>query len=140
MSTDGGVVFLRLGFQYARFGVIGLAATAVHVTLFALLIEGAEAPALLANLLAFCSAVLVSFAGHFWWTFRAERLSSRRRAHAVLFRFAGVALCGLGLNSLVVYLIVDLFETSYHYAILLMVSVVPLAVFTLSKFWAFGSK
>ena len=132
--------FFRLGFQYARFGVVGLAATAAHITLFALLIEVAEAPALVANLLAFCSAILVSFAGHFWWTFRAERLRSRPRAYAVLVRFVGVALCGLGLNSLVVYLIVELFETSYRYAILLMVSVVPRAVVTLSQDWAFGSE
>lgn len=128
----------RPGLQYARFGVVGLAATGVHVVLFATLIEARLAAPLLANAFAFCLALLISFAGHFWLTFPAERRRSRRRGLDALFRFAIVALLGLALNSLTVYLIVDLLEMSYRYAMVPMISVVPLAVFVLSKFWAFG--
>jgi putative flippase GtrA len=125
----------RLGLQYGRFGAVGAAATATHVTLFAGLIELVGLAPLVANLGAFGVAVLVSFVGHRHWTFRpaAERAASRS-----LCRFVVVALIGLALNSLTVYLTVDLLGLSYRYALVLMVSVVPLAVFTLSKLWAFA--
>jgi putative flippase GtrA len=64
--------------QYLRFGGVGLAATASHALLFALLIEALGWPALAANLAAFAGALLVSFAGHHCWTFGAGRAHRRR--------------------------------------------------------------
>jgi hypothetical protein len=48
-------------------------------------------------------------------------------------------LTGLALNSLAVYLVVHLLGLPYQYAIVLMISVVPLLVFVLLKFWVFHS-
>jgi putative flippase GtrA len=126
----------RLGLQYGRFGAVGAAATATQVTLFTSLIELAGLEPLVANLGAFVIALLVSFLGHRYWTFRA--VAVERTALCSLSRFAVVALVGLALNSLAVYLTIDLLGLSYRYALVLMVSAVPLAVFVLSKFWAFA--
>lgn len=130
---------LRLGLQYARFGTIGLAAAAVHVLTFTALIELADLAPVAANFVAFAIAVLVSFFGHFQWTFRAQTAGGgRHRQRTALSRFIIVALIGLALNSLAVYGVVNLLAWPYPYAIVLMLSVVPLVVFALSKFWAFA--
>jgi putative flippase GtrA len=130
---------LRLGLQYARFGTIGLAAAATHVLIFVAVIELAGVAPLAANFIAFSVAVLVSFYGHLRWTFRGQSEGGgRQRQRTALLRFALVALTGLALNSLAVHVVVDVLAWPYQYAIVLMLSVVPLVVFALSKFWAFA--
>jgi putative flippase GtrA len=126
--------------QYVRFGLVGSAATAVHVVLFAVFFDALSMPSLQANLIAFTFAFFVSFFGHFHFTFRAGRVPeaeprlTRRRAMA---RFLAVAMFGLLLNSAVVWLIVERLAWSYVYALILMATVVPVTVFALSRFWAF---
>lgn len=123
--------------QYLTFGSVGLAATAVHVLAFVTLIELTATSPLLANLLAFALAVLVSFGGHRRWTFRPEA-ADLRDPKAALLKFIMVALLGLTLNSAAVYLIVELLELPYWYALLVMVGIVPLIVFLISKHWVFA--
>jgi putative flippase GtrA len=131
---------LRVGMQYARFGTVGVAAAAIHVLMFSASIELAGLAPLAANFVGFGVAVVVSFFGHFQWTFRGQTAGgSRRRQRTALARFTLVALTGLALNSLAVYVVVNLLALPYHYAILLMISVVPLVVFALSKLWAFAA-
>ncbi|MFQ5468497.1 MAG: GtrA family protein [Kiloniellaceae bacterium] len=137
----GRSALLGLARQYLKFATVGGAATVTHVGLFAALIEWAELAPLLANLAAFCTAVGVSFLGHYHWTFAAPDAAPTARAgmDRSLPRFALVALFGLGLNSLVVYVVTGLLALSYLYAIAIMVSAVPVVLFALNKFWAFAS-
>jgi putative flippase GtrA len=119
--------------QGVRFAAVGAAATAIHVLLFVALIEALQMSALLANLAAFGSALLLSFAGHCHWTFRVQ--DGRWRAFG---RFAVVALLGLGLNSGIAYGIADRLGWHYAYAVVAMVTVTPVALFLLSRRWAFA--
>lgn len=129
---------VRLGRQYARFGTVGLAAAATHVAVFTAFIELAGLVPLVANFIAFCIAALVSFFGHFHWTFRLQTPAGVwQRQRTALPRFFVVALIGLALNSLAVYAVVDLLAWPYPYAVPLMIFAVPLVVFALSKLWAF---
>lgn len=121
--------------QYFKFGTVGGIATITHIGLFAALIELVDMPPLGANGLAFSLAVFISFFGHSRWTFSKE---SRRRALPNAFLcFMIVALFGLGLNSAIVYLVIDLMAFHYIFAIMVMVSATPLILFTLNKLWAF---
>jgi putative flippase GtrA len=130
---------LHLALQYARFGAVGLAATATHAVMFTGLIEFAGLAPLVANFAAFGTAVLVSFFGHFHWTFRSQTgAHGWQQQRAAFMRFAQVALAGLALNSLAVLLVVNLLALPYPYALILMVTVVPLVVFAMSKFWVFA--
>lgn len=129
----------HLVLQYARFGAVGLGATAIHVSTFTTLIEWAGLAPLLANLAAFSIALLVSFVGHFHWTFRGRTADPRWQRQRVAFsRFALVALAGLALNSVVVVLVVNLLMLPYEYALVAMICVVPFLIFALSKLWAFA--
>lgn len=120
--------------QYLRFGAVGLAATAVHVAVYAGLIELLAAAPLAANALGFAAGVNVSFVGHRGWTFRNRRGPSARRSLA---RFWAVALIGFALNSGFVGLITGPFGLAYGWAIPAIAGVTPLATFALSKLWAF---
>ena len=130
---------LRLVAQYCKFGVVGGLATLTHVTVFAGLIELLAVKPLLSNLIAFVIAVGVSFYGHFNWTFAADwrDFDSRPDAGGALAKFAVVALTGLVLNTAVVYVITENLQLSYRYAVVLMVTVVPLVLFVMNKLWAF---
>lgn len=126
--------------QYAKFGLVGLTATAVHISVFTLLIELLNIRPIIANVAAFSIAVFVSYWGNFYWTFKAPidmEMGYRRYPSNSLAKFVVVAVTGLLLNSLIVYLTVDLLSLPYGYAIILMVSIVPVIVFALNKLWAF---
>lgn len=129
----------RLIAQAIRFGLVGGVATLVHVAMFSGLIELSGMAPLLANLAAFCTAVGVSFLGHYHWTFADKAMFHRKvpRVGRAMRRFLIVSLIGLALNSLVVYVVTDLLALSYWYAVVLMVTAVPGVVFLLSRFWAF---
>jgi putative flippase GtrA len=131
---------LRLALQYARFGTVGIAAAAIHILMFTASIELGGLPPLAANFVAFGVAVVVSFFGHFRWTFRDHTAGDGWGRQCVAFsRFVVVALTGLALNSLAVYVVVNLLAWPYYYAIVLMIAFVPLVVFALNKFWAFAA-
>lgn len=128
----------RLLVQGLKFGAVGGIATAVHLLLFVLCIELVGMPPFWANFPAFAVALVVGFVGHLGWTFRhRDGSGTSSRAHSFL-KFAATAAFGLLLNSLIVFGIVDTFDFAYGYAMALMATVTPVAVFTLSKFWAFA--
>jgi putative flippase GtrA len=127
--------------QGLRFGAVGGLSTFTHVFFFMLGIEWLGLWPLWSNLLAFGVAVIVSFSGHFYWTFRVQTESRTARAvpaRAAFLRFLAVALTGLVLNSLAVYAVVNVLGLPYAYAIVLMLTAVPASTFMLSKFWAFA--
>jgi len=128
----------RFGLQAAKFGSVGLIATATHVTIFSIVIEIWDVDPMLSNLIAFCFAFGVSFFGHFHWTF-SESGVARRSLRSAGLRFLFTALIGLALNSLVVYAVEHVFRLPYIYATIGMIFLVPPVLFIMSKYWAFIS-
>lgn len=130
--------FVRIALQYCRFGAVGLLATGIHAAVFLALVSAMPTAPLMANFLAFCVAISVSFSGHFTWTFCADRSGLSRWEKVCIFRrFAVVALLGLALNTGTVFLITDVFLWPPAYAAVPMVTVVPSISFLASKYWAF---
>src|SRR5262245_43443142 len=118
--------------ELLRFGLVGVAASVTHVIVALLLIERAGLPLLAANALAFSVAVFVSYFGNHAWTF------GRTGYHRKHFpRFLAIALGGLALNRIIVFLAVEAAGIPYLYGILLVVIIVPGLSFALSKCWAF---
>ena len=82
---------------------------------------------------AFLAAVGVSYGMNYRWTFKAEG------SHQVMLpRFVLVALLGLGINLLITYVVVDVGRYWYGFALLTIVTMVPLVTYLLSRFWVFG--
>lgn len=128
----------RTAAQGVKFGSVGAVATMTHVMAFIAWIEIAGIPPLWANVAAFCMAVTVGFVGHFFWTFRDNGVGGIGPWNAALPRFVVVSLIGLGLNSVSIYLIVNVLSLPYWYAVIVMVTAVPICMFALSKSWAFS--
>jgi putative flippase GtrA len=123
-------------YQLSKFASVGLIATGVHALVYG--VVGAVLEPMLANLIAFLIAFLFSYSGHFLWTFRAQTQGREmHKAFSYQFRFLVVALSGLLLNSVAVWLVTERLQIDYLYAVLPMVFVVPLVTFALAKVWAF---
>ena len=115
-----------------RFAVSGGLATVTHVVVFVVLVEWLGLRPVLAATPAFVLALLVSYGANYHWTFAANG------PHRLMLpRFVAVALIGLALNLLITYSVVDLAGYWYGYALLLVVLIVPLLTFTLSRVWVF---
>jgi putative flippase GtrA len=117
--------------QIARFGFVGILATAVHVSVGMGLNAGAGVAQFWANLVAFCCALGVSFLGQTRLTFPGS--SAGRGAFA---RFTLVAVTGLCLNQTIVWLVTSVIGAPYWLALAIIVATVPAATFCLLKFWA----
>jgi len=118
--------------QLTRFAVVGGLASLAHVVIGLWSATKLGLPVLVANMLAFSVAVLVSYVGNHAWTF------GRSGFHGWHFpRFFAVAAIGLGLNQLIILLTVTLGGLPYLYGLLLVIAIVPGLTFVLSRYWAF---
>lgn len=115
----------------SRFGLVGLAATAVHLAIVTVLIRAGLAP-LLANLLAFLCAFGVSFCGHYFWTFRSSVGIGRAVA-----RFFFIAVAGFLINSALLALLLRWTTLESTTCALIAVLIVPVLSFLASRLWGF---
>ena len=117
--------------QISRFGLVGIVATAVHVGVGLGLHESAGLRPLWANLIAFGCALGVSFIGQTRLTFPDSTADG-----GAFFRFAVVAVSGLGLNQTIVWVVTSVFASPYWLALAIITFTVPGITFLLLKFWA----
>lgn len=115
--------------QIVRFGVVGVAASALHIaTAAALLIFWPLIAELWANLAAYSVAFTASLLGHQYFTFRR---------HAQLSRFLAMSLCGFALNNGV--LVIALWGgLAGMWAIIPAVLVAASSSYLLSRVWVFS--
>ena len=119
--------------DFVTFGMIGVFATFAHVAVFSALVEVFHAAPVVASIPAFLLALLVSYAANHRWTFRAQG------SHATyLPRYTLVSVGGLGLNISITYTIVNVLGEWYGIALVIVVTVVPIATFLLNKHWTYG--
>lgn len=100
-KRSSNINFLREILTAARFGLVGLFSTAIHIAIFWLLLAFDNITPILANVLAFLTAFCISFTGNYLWTFRSP--GSPRRA---IFRFFVIAVSAFVVNTLVLAFLV----------------------------------
>ena len=120
--------------QMLRFGTVGALATFVHMVIGALLISSSQ-PALVANLIAFVTAFLLSFVGHLGYSFADEDVQPAR----ALWRFAAVALSGFGCNEALLFVLTSQTVLSDTTALWVSTGSAAMLTFLLSRTWAFRS-
>lgn len=118
--------------QITRFGIVGLLATLLHTVVYGGSVEVLRLPPVAAAPLAFVCALLLSYYGHHHWTFRGGTRHGRP-----FLRFSAVAVAGLLTHTGVAYLVVNVLHWWYGIALLISISVVPIATFLLSKYWVY---
>lgn len=121
---------MGLAIQLPRFALVGIAVTALHALLATALILLWSLQPVAANAVAFVAATLVSYIANTLWTFE-------RRAHPrSLARFVFVSLAGLVL-TLSLAGAAEAMGLPFYIGLAAVVSVVPVASFTLHKFWTY---
>jgi len=120
--------------QSLRFGFVGAVATLVHLTVGSSWIAFGINP-LWANLWAFMTALLVSFLGHQFFTFRGHGRPIRSTAT----RFASVAILGFVVNELILLTLTRLLQLNPTLSLIISTLSVAVMTFVLSRLWAFRS-
>ncbi len=126
---------LPLFYQLVRFGIVGVTAAAVHFSIVVLLVQtGVLKEPLIANIFAFMVAFHVSYSGHRYWTFRGTETSHR----TALPKLLAVSSLGFCVNEGLFYLFFVQMGLPYPLALFIVLTVMPIITFTLSKLWVFA--
>ena len=86
----------------------------------------------LANVTAFLIAFLISFSGHYFWTFQ-----STKRVLPTALRFFAVAIIAMGASMLLALILDSYAPWRDELKLALAVVVVPAVSFTISRLWIF---
>lgn len=119
--------------QVVTFALVGGAATGTHVVAALAAHEiGGLAP-LSANFVGYTSAVMVSYLGNAYLTFKRPALHGPQ-----FIKFIVVSLMALALNQLIVYYCTHIMDWRFAWALIPTVVLVPLFTFIMSRLWAFA--
>lgn len=116
----------------ARFGLVGIAATIIHILVVSVLLSETLLPTLLANTLAFFMAFGISFAGNYIWTFQSPGQPQR-----VMGRFLLISLSAFCANILILSVILGNAWLSRKSAVVASAAIMPLITFVASRLWGF---
>lgn len=122
-----------LFFQLMRFGIVGSAAALVHFTLVVSMVELTGMKPLFANAIALLFSFQISYFGHRAWTFRGTTAR-----HGVAFPKL-LMLQGFNFfaNEGLFYILMRFFHLPYPVALIIVLAILPLFTFTVSKLWIF---
>ena len=119
--------------QPLQFVLVGGCAAATHLAVVALLVQATQMAPLVANVLAFLVAFVVSYNGHALLTFA----SARARGWDVVARYFAVACLSFVANELLYAIALDWLHWHYLWSLAGVLVLVAVATFLLAKFWAF---
>lgn len=119
-----------------KFALIGITATLTHAGLASYLLEMHLLAAYFANLLGYAAAFLISFCGHYFWSF--NHLRQNGQAYDSMIRFMIISLSGLLLNMFILSLLLNFTDLPDLLGILFSIAIVPALTFLGSRLWAFA--
>ncbi|MBS0293682.1 MAG: GtrA family protein [Proteobacteria bacterium] len=122
--------------QPLQFVLVGGCAAATHLAVVALLVQATQMAPLIANVLAFLVAFVVSYNGHALLTFA----DARAHGWAVVARYFAVASLSFVANELLYAIALDWLHWPYLWSLAGVLLLVAVVTFALSKFWAFRSR
>ena len=115
-----------------KFGLVGLFATLTYYSSAIFLREVLQGFSILVtNVFAYCIAMIVSYAGHYFWTYKAQGNHG-----ATIAKYIISALFGSALNSTIVYICMR-FSMQYKSAMLVAIILVPAVAYVINKKWVF---
>lgn len=126
---------MRVFRQFIKFGVVGASSTVINWGIYLFLTRYFSTYYLFATIVAFIFAVFNSYIWNRRWTFRS---SDPKRAKQFT-KFLIVSAVGLGLNTLIMFLVVDKIKISDIYGLVIATAIVTLWNFTANKMWTFKS-
>jgi len=120
--------FLRL----ARFSAVGTIATVTHIVVAMIVVATAGENPTVGAMIGFVAAFMVSYFGHFRFTFAA---SGRYRDY--LLKFAVSSLASFLLSTAAVWVATAVLGIDYKPALIALGIIVPLCNYLMNRFWVF---
>lgn len=117
--------------QIIKFAVVGGLATLIHYLVAVLCIELLLLPALLANAVAYITAVGCSYFGHTFFTFQAQH-STQSAIKFIIVSLSAFALSQAILQTLTIYS-----TLGHRFILLIVVFSIPAFSFVLNKYWVY---
>ncbi|MCV0428987.1 MAG: GtrA family protein [Roseibium sp.] len=121
-----------------KFAIIGVIATLTHAAVAAFLLETGVLTAFPANVCGFLVAFIVSFSGHYYWSF--SHLRRDGTALKSMRRFLVIAASGFVLNSTVLVMWLNLTPWPDLLGLLFSIAIVPAFSFLGARLWAFSHR
>ncbi|MBU4332084.1 GtrA family protein [Patescibacteria group bacterium] len=90
--------------QFIKFAIVGACCAVIDFGIYLILTRFANFNYLIANLISFSLAATANFIFNKFWTFRDY---AKKRLHVQYIKFIIIAVCGLFLNELILYLLTD---------------------------------
>ena len=119
----------------ARFGLVGMVSTTVHILVVWLLLVSTVFSPIVANTIAFLTAFGVSFVGNYRWTFGSPGNVGR-----AIKRFLLISVSAFLMNTLLLAILLRGEWFSPIVAAIFSAAVVPFIAFVTSRFWGFQSR
>jgi len=114
---------------------VGIGAATTHLLSLFIFVDFFEVAPLFANPLAWMAAVVVSFAGQRWLTFRPAGMPEVAEVgRFVLVSFLGLLLNQLGYAAMLIWL-----PQHYLAALVPVIAVVAVVTFVLNRYWVFSA-
>lgn len=128
---------MQLGFaeefwRLMRFSAVGGVATVIHIGIAMVLVAAAGANPTVGAMIGFATAFLVSYLGHFRFTFA---VSGRHRDF--LLKFAVSSLASFLLSTTAVWVATAVLGINYKPALIALSIIVPVCNYIVNRFWVF---
>ena len=127
------MAWLRTLPQVLLFMGVGGAAALTHLLVVGVLVWATDMAPLAANVIAFLVAFVVSYNGHAWFTFASDA----PRGWRVVAKFFAVASLSFVVNEVLYALALRWLPWHYLISLGLVLVVVAVGTFVMSKYWAF---
>jgi putative flippase GtrA len=115
-----------------RYGLVGIAATGVHMLIVSAMVLLTPMHTLLSNTIAFCAAFAVTFAGNYLWTFQSPGNPWRAIRRLLL-----ISIAAFTVNTAVLSAIISKRLLPDAGAAFISAAVVPLTSFIIVRIWGF---
>lgn len=120
---------------FIKFLGIGAIATIIQYIIFIVLVEFSSLTIVLASALGYGISSIFNYLMNYHYTF-----SSDAKHKVAALKFTLVALVGLSLNSLLMYLLVELFNVHYIISQIIVTGIILVVNFFAHKLWTFQTK
>lgn len=117
--------FITPGFL--KFATVGASGSVLSVGITYLFTDIVHFHYMISYAIAFVVSVTSNYLLNSMWTFRQPR------SWSAIFRYAGISLCTLGINEIVVFLLTSLLGLWYIFSVIISIGVAFLVNYTLSR-------
>ena len=121
---------------FLRYAIVGLLGAAVHISILNILVEWAHWDPIVSSVAGFLVVLTLSYWLNVKWSFEHSEQSHRK----AIFRYTLVSIMGLGLNTLIMFCLVNGLGIWYLLGQAIATLIVPIHNFLLNFYWTFKIK